>query len=341
MQPAADRVRGSRVLVGAVQMLLQAAISLGLDRAALLEAAGLEEADLADRDAYLPFARQLALGEAMARMCPGQNLGLAALRVISPANFGVLGYLITHSASLRDALDMFVRFQRLLTDGVRWRVIDGEPVRIVVEADPAYERIGHPIEAMVGLWVLLGRTLTETNWSPRAVCFRHQPLCDTQELERFFAARVQFGAPTNELHIARKMLALPVSAAKAALQPSLRQVAEARLAEVEGYGSLAAQLRGLLFGEIPRGVTARQQLAASLGISERTLNRRLREEGTTFREVLDGVRRELAETWLVDPSHAIYEVAFLLGYSEPSTFHRSFRRWTGLSPHAWRRARAD
>lgn len=332
-------VQGTRILVGATQMLLQTGMGLGLDRAALLSEAGLSEPDLADRDAYLPFARQVALGEAIIAARPGVNIGMAALRHVSPSDFGVLGYVITHSATLREALDGFVRFQRLLTDGVRWQVELGSDCAITVNADPAYARLGHPIEALVGLWIVIGRMLTGVAWSPLSVRFQHAPLGDPQEVEQNLGASVTFRAAKNEVRLALETLQLPVTAGRAALMPSLAQLAEARLAQIDGFGTTTAQLRALMFERIPRGVTARSELARILGMSERTLNRRLHEEGTTFRDVLDGVRHELALAWLSDARHAVYEVAFLLGYSEPSTFYRSFRRWTGESPKEWRRAR--
>lgn len=320
-------------------MLLQTAIGLGLDRARLLSEAGLSEADLADRDAYLPFAKQIALGEALIRARPGVNIGLAALRHVSPADFGVLGYVITNSASLREALEAFVRFQRLITDGVRWRIELGAACTVTVEADPGYERLGYPIEALVGLWLVLGRMLTGHAWAPIEARFRHAPLGDVGEVERSVGAPVRFRAGENALILSLETLALPVTAGRAALAPSLAQLAEATLVQLDGYGTTTARLRALLFDQIPRGVTGKAELARAIGLSERTLNRRLREEGTTFRDVLEEVRRELAMSWLADARHAVYEVAFLLGYREPSTFYRSFRRWTGASPKAWRRAR--
>jgi len=74
-----------------------------------------------------------------------------------------------------------------------------------------------------------------------------------------------------------------------------------------------------------------------LGLSQRTLQRRLSDEGTTFARIVDRTRRELSEHYLTEPNVAAFEVAFLLGYSEPSAFHRAFRRWTGMTPQEFRR----
>lgn len=328
------------MLVGATQMLLQTGAGLGLERAQLLDAAGLREADLADRDAYLPFARHVALGQAIIGARPGVNIGVAALQHLSPGDFGVLGYVITHARCLREALDAFVRFQRLLSDGIRWRVEIGSHCSVFVEADPAFEQLGYPIEALVGVWLTLGRMITGQVWSPLSVAFRHAPLGDPLELERHFGVHVSFRAEHNELCLDLETLALPIATGRPVLMPSLRLMAEERLSEVDGHGSVTSALRARLFECVPQQTSAKEELARALGMSARTLNRRLQDEGTTFREVLEDVRKELAQAWLSDGRHAVYEIAFVLGYSEPSTFHRSFRRWTGSSPHVWRRERA-
>jgi AraC-like DNA-binding protein len=114
---------------------------------------------------------------------------------------------------------------------------------------------------------------------------------------------------------------------------------KALLAEIQaegGDGEMSAALRTELLEAITRGEPRRSEVAARLGMSERTLSRRLRAEGKRYGEVLSEVRFELAERYLRDRDLAVYEVAFLLGYSEPSTFHRAFKRRVGVTPQAFR-----
>ena len=332
-------VKGTRVLVGAVQMLLQTGSALGLQRQELLRAAAVDEEQLSDRDAYVPFGVQLAIGEAIIRQRPKVNIAVVALQNLSPATLGVLGYVISNVATLHDALALFMRFQRLLSDGLRWRLELDEHATVVVDVDPDYQRLGYPVEGLVGLWLKLGRLLTGRDWRPLSVAFRHAPRSNPSSLEGYFGTRIQFRAARNELTMPGCTLQSPLAVGKVALQPSLRQLAQARLHELGERQRFSDRLRELLFEQIPQGVTDKASLARMLGVSARTLNRRLRAEQQTFRDMLDDARRELAQSWLGDPNVAIYEVAFLLGYSEPSTFHRSFRRWTGCSPRVWRAQR--
>jgi AraC-like DNA-binding protein len=334
-------VEGRRILVGAVQMLLHTGVALGIDRARLLASAELAESELRDRDAYVPLARQIALGRAIMRERPAVNIAASALARVSASDFGVLGYVITHAATLRGALDAFVRFQRLLTDGVRWSVSDGAPCTIAVDVDPDYEALGYPVEALVGLWVKLGRALTNEAWSPIAVRFAHECPAGSHELDAILGVRATYGAARSEMVVSAETLGLPLAAGNAALMPSVRQLAEARLAEIDGCAPFTSRVRAALSSRLAAGDAGKTALARSLGVSERTLSRRLREDGTTFRDLLDDVRRDLALAWLREGAYAVYEVAYLLGYSEPSTFHRCFRRWTGgRSPSAWRKSMA-
>lgn len=354
-----------RVFTPIVHLVLQMAGALGVDRSHLLAVAGLTERDLIDRDGYVDLAKQVAIGKELCRLRPDRNIGLAALEYMRPGNLGVLGYVLQHSPTLGSALRAFARYQTLLSDAVTWRVTtgDSEPgpaagssvpssgadglgagdATVTVECAEALQELGFPLETQVGSWVLIGRVLTGVTWVPRWLSLRHRPRGDVTEFHRFFQCPVSFGAATNQLVIPAEALALPVVGAQQALRPSFMRLVETRLEALRGperRGDTSERVRALLIERISSGLTGRDQAARQLGMSQRTLSRRLRAEGTTFREILEEVRRELAEAWLDDPENAIYEVAYLLGYSEPSTFHRSFRRWTGHTPDAWRQERA-
>ncbi|MEM7155114.1 MAG: AraC family transcriptional regulator ligand-binding domain-containing protein [Myxococcota bacterium] len=325
-----------KVQISVMHLVLHAAAGLGLDRATLLAEIGLEESALVDRDGYVLLSQQIALGEAMARARPGMNIGLATLDYVRPSMLGVLGYAIRHCANLRAALGAFMRYQAILSPAVSWQLTDEPEPRIIVEAHPRMQALAFPLETQLALWVMLGRRLTGVPWNPRRLQFRHHPAGPPEEFEQRVGCPAEFGAELNALTLPSDVLDLPVVGARPELQPSLLRLLEALKPQEPVEEGCAQQVEALLLEELTQGVTSKEQVAQRMGLSPRTLGRRLQEEGASFRELLESVRQRLAQAWLADPSVAIHEVAYLLGYSEPSTFHRSFRRWTGQTPAAWR-----
>ena len=322
------------VVSGVVEGLLGVGAALGLERTTLLESAALDEAALLDRDARLPLSGMVAMGRAIVEARPGVNVGLHMLQRLKPAALGALGYALANCATLAEALTTFVRYQGFLSDALRWHRPD--PLTLVVEAAPELASLGHPVETAVGLWVVLSRSLSGVRWIPRAVSFRHAPLGSPREHAELFGVAPSFGAKRDALVFDAGTLDLPVHGAERALRSPLLRLLEGRLA-VPVEPEVLARLRVELRGRLARGAADRNTVARSLGMSERTLARRLREAGTSYQVALEETRRGLALDLLANPALAVYELAFLLGYSEPSTFHRAFRRWTGQSPHAWRR----
>jgi AraC-like DNA-binding protein len=134
--------------------------------------------------------------------------------------------------------------------------------------------------------------------------------------------------------------ARPLQAADEALSSIVRRRLDKALAErdVHGSGSLSGRVRQLMVKHLGETPLTPETVARALAVSRRTLSRRLAEEGTSFRTILDDVRREFACALLQDPSLSIGDVAFFLQYSEPAAFNRSFRRWTGQTPRAFRQS---
>lgn len=138
----------------------------------------------------------------------------------------------------------------------------------------------------------------------------------------------------------RATLARPCPAADAALSQVIVRHAEGLLAALpDPSDSFANRLRRLISAQLASGGATLTAAAHALKLGERSLQRRLADDGLTFDAIVEEVRRELALRYLADPALAIGEIAYLLGYSEPSAFHRAFRRWTGRTPEAWRSQR--
>src|SRR5512133_729216 len=172
----------------------------------------------------------------------------------------------------------------------------------------------------------------------KSVAFRHPRPANTSEHQRLFGREPFFSADVSALEWDRSALEWEVPGTDPALSRILERHAQALLAEKPELGqAYADRVRTVLASALAGGTTTLESVATRLAMSARTLQRRLTSEGVTFDGLPDAVRLQLAVRYLTEPKVAISEVAYLLGYSEPSPFHRAFRRWTGTTPSEFRR----
>jgi AraC-like DNA-binding protein len=173
---------------------------------------------------------------------------------------------------------------------------------------------------------------------PLTVQLPYRRPADVRAYEQFYGAPLAFGALTTAFLLRNDDLARPVVSADATLTGYLDRLAEHLLAALGDEDTLRARVRRVLWSALSAGVPALEDVGRVVGMSPRTLQRRLRAEGTTLTAVLTELRYDLARPLLQDGRLAVAEVAFLLGYEDPSAFHRAFRRWFQCSPRAFRQA---
>ena len=327
---------------GALRKLLaHAADELAIDHAALLDELAIDPAALADPDHRVPIATLHAAWNAVVARVPRADGAVLGAERYAVGDYGLVGFVVMTSATLDEACDHFVRYIGLWTDEPRFTRA-GATVRASYRhefADSPGKRLG--TEAAFTEIVQSARLLTQRRIAPRAVRFTHQAPADVSAHAAFFGVDVTFGAAENALELHAEDLALPLPRADAQLGAFLRDAANKALAQrdVAAEESMLDRARAIIAEELARGVPAIDVVARRLATSSRTLRRRLEEHGTSFRELLDATRAELARSYVRDRKMALAEVAFMLGFSEPSTFHRAFKRWTKMTPAAWRSAR--
>ncbi|PRQ05418.1 HTH-type transcriptional regulator VirS [Enhygromyxa salina] len=322
--------QGPYALVAVVQTLLRAGISLGIPRSELLTAASLTEDTLADPDTHIPYAHQAGLGREIVSRNRGVNIELVALEQLSLSSMGLLGHALRHCATYEAMVRVFCRYQNVLTNVARWSF---DETTGVVRVDTTM--VGPAPLTMLLALVKLGRLLTHVDFVPVRVEAKHPPLGDPREFERVLALTPQFRAEGYVMELDPATLSLPVLEARPELLAGCTPLLGAYATAAE-EPPLSRRLRTYFERHLPEGQTSRSWYARSLGMSDRTLNRRLEAENTTFRKELERARQQLAERWLEHADHSVAEIALMVGYSEPSAFHRSFRRWHDCSPRAWR-----
>ncbi|MGE5180625.1 MAG: AraC family transcriptional regulator [Acidobacteriota bacterium] len=324
---------------GALRKMLGFVADLGIERGELLGELGVDPAQVDDRDARIPIATLHAAWEALLARAPRADGAALAAERYAPGDYGLVGFVVMTSATLDEALAHFVRYSALWTDEPRF-TREGAAIRATYHhrfADGAGKRMA--TEAAFTELVQGARLLAQRRIVPRAVRFAHASPGGDSALRAFFGCDVELGASENLLELDAADLALAVPRGDAQLGAFLRDVANQALAKREpDAGSLLDRARSIVAEELARGVPAIDVIAKKLAVSSRTLRRRLEEHGTSYRKLVDATREELARSYVRDRRIQLAEVAFLLGFSEPSAFHRAFKRWTSMTPAAWRAA---
>lgn len=330
------------VSAGIGAMIVQVASRRGVSPAELQAVTGFDVRLGTDPDARIPLSLETALWDEAARRSSDPAFGLHAAEAVRPGMFDVLDYAVRTAPSLRSALERLIRYNRLLHDVARFHLVNlGDDVRLVHGLPPDVTQSRHAAEFTLACVVVMGRQLLGGRFAPRGVTFRH-PAPEAAALvehRRLFGTSPHFAQEENALELPQGELDRTLPAADPALSRVVLRHAEALLAvRPEPSATTSQRVRRLLADTVGQGETTLAAAAQTLQLSERSLQRRLAEEGTTFDGVLDDLRRELAHRYLSDRRIAIAEIAYLLGYSEPSAFHRAFKRWTGRTP---REARED
>lgn len=334
--PSAD----ATLSIGSVNVLLHAAAQRGADPAALCQAVGLDASQLLHPDGRLPIATMQRLWQLAAQASADPYLDLHLAEQANPATLGVLAYVLMHSPTLGAAVQQLCRYQDIVCNGTRTSLRHlGASVELVVEiTSPA---IVHPhfvfnCELLVYLQLL--RMLSGQLLAPEAVRLAYPTPAETHEHTRLFApAPVQFGAPDSALRLPATVLELPVLNADPQLLAVMEPHAAALLARLHQPATLPDRVRHEIVRQLKGTAPTLAAVADALCLSPRTLQLHLGQAGHRYQQLLDEVRCELAERHLRSPHHSITDIAFVLGFAEPSVFVRSFRRWTGQTPGAFRR----
>lgn len=285
----------------------------------------------------VPLAYLREIWEGIVEQSGECGIGLRLAEHVRPEVFEVFGYVLTSSATLGDALLRATRFIRLVSDSQEISFyVDGE--RAVLTAKPVYPELMHreSTEFVVGAIGSIGRTITGEPLSALEVRFTHPPPKDLTHHLRLFPCPVLFNQPHNGYVFPSALLHTPVISHDSALCAELEAQAEQMLAKLPKAGDLSRRVQELISAELRGGNPSADNIAEKLSIHPKTLSRRLKSEGTSHQQLLDQLRYRLAERYLRRPNLSIGEVAFLLGYSDTSSFNKAFKRWTGAAPLAYR-----
>ncbi|MGA9526240.1 MAG: AraC family transcriptional regulator ligand-binding domain-containing protein, partial [Myxococcaceae bacterium] len=275
--------------------------------------------------------------------CPGESLGLVTATLVQPGTYDVAGYAVASSPTLGAALERLVRYTRLLYDEVEVALREeGDEVRLVYRLPGTEESpLWQVPEAALALLHFSVKQLLGGSAGPVRATFSHSAPVDLEARRRFFQVPLLYDQEENALVFARSLLERSLPGANPGLCVVLDRYAEELLARLPREDDFLSRVRQAVAEALHGGEAHLDEVALRLDVAPRTLQRRLQEAGTSHQALVDEVRRTIAERHLGEGTTSIAELAFLLGFSEPSAFHRAFRRWTGLTPAEYRRRAAS
>lgn len=326
--------------VPAVLKHLRFAEYLGLDCEAALIAAGIDPAELKDTGRRIPGLKYEQLLSHLCKVSADPLFGLHAARFVQPGSWSVLGYISMNCATLGEAMGRIVPYEKLVGDmGVSRIEAADDQVRLIWDCRYQNAEVRrHMIEEVLASWLLYARWIADKQLSPSEVWFEHGQPAGTEltEYQTLFGCPIRFSQPCNALLIPPQYLQIPLRQADANLLRTLEDHALTLIAGLDQDEPLPMRVYNALRLLLKDGLPRKEKVAEKFHMTERTLQRHLQQAGTSYQEILDQLRRELAERYLLQSTLAIQDIASYLGFSEARSFHRSFKSWTGMTPGEYR-----
>jgi AraC-like DNA-binding protein len=316
--------------------------SAGVPVAPLLKRVGLTSELIAEPEERLNVRSQIALLDEAAIALKDDCIGFTLARDFDPREIGLLYYVMASSQTLGEALKRLARYSKVTNEALVFGYREGNRLIISLSYSGVPRHSDrHQIEFCMFAVLRICRVLTGQNLVPQQFSISHHRSGDTSEMARFVGTKVAFGADTDEfaLNIDARKLALVHS--DPYLNDLLLKNCETALADKRGdMSQFRTRVENAISSLLPHGRVLVEDVARSLGMSERTLARKLSDEGLNFTEILQQLRRDLAVRYLDDRKLHVSKIAWLLGFHEVSSFTHAFRRWTGKTPSQMRTAGA-
>jgi AraC-like DNA-binding protein len=318
-------------------LLAQTLRACDCDPVPLFARAGIDLGVSTDPNARIPTTRMVTLWRLAIEATGNPCLGLVAARQFQPAVLHGLGFAWLASDTLQDALSRLVRYSRFINESIDFQLEDNTDTLDLVIDVPETLLNGVYAGADSGLAIFL-RMCQMTVGQPilpvRVTMQRPTPPC-IEEFEAVFGPAIEYGAPAYRLCFDREVVTTPLTTAQPELARLNDQTVVDYLARFD-RANITMQVRSKIIEQLHDGAPKQEDIAGTLHVSLRSLQRKLKDEHTSYKALLENTRQQLAMQYLRESQRSIGEITYLLGFAEPSNFTRAFRRWTGQSPGEFR-----
>lgn len=327
----------------ALRFIVAVAAAQGVPPPHLFTALQVPPGIVLDPDGRLPLELLLQAWRTAAKLTANANFGLYAAQKVQVADFGAFGYLVRHSPTLEHAYQRLARYLGAVNQAVELTIVKRDShchLRVCARSPVAdFELLRHPVECLLGVLMECVHRFSSEPVVAQAVRFRHRAPSQLQAHLGLFGVTPAFAQPIDELVLDCKLLLVENLRADAPLLPILEKHLANHGEAAPQTGAAPETIRRILKHLLPLGEPTVTKVAAHLRMSPRTLQRRLKQQGTSIQLLLDEVRREIALQSVESSQLPLAEIAFMLGFSEASAFHRAFKRWAGCTPGELRKRR--
>lgn len=311
----------------------------GLDKSALLESVGVDPDGSVEPSFMVPDTDYYALLETIAHSDPNAtDLPLRVGASMRCDDYGAFGLAWKSALNLRGSYERAERYARVLTSVSTYRVQDADEGVYMHLHREGERRLGLRLsnEATIASIAAISEEVSTARFQAQAIYFRHNAPPSTAAHENHFGCPVNFGSDRDALLVSSALLRRPNRLGDRSISRFFDTHLQEELSKFDDAASLERRVRLQVSQALSQGVPRISELAGRLGMSGRTLQRRLSDRGYSFQTLVDESRRELAQRLLRETEYPLAEVAFLTGFSEQSAFNRAFRRWAGQTPRSFR-----
>lgn len=297
------------------------------------------ESVFARRDVEVSNRKYAELLETVARNT-NPYIGLDLGQNLEARDLGVIAHAMSASATIGEALAVFSRYLYVLCQSCTLRLDIGEEKVVctytVTMLQP--DQVRQDVEFTLSMITTMIRKLSGRSFRPLSIDFCHSPFTSTKRHQSLFDCDIVFERRKNRIHFSRKVLDYPVLSADPGLLEALIFFLDSRHFLRSEEGDLLAKVRHLISISLGDGLPDLNQIASQLGMSGRTLQRKLRDKDFTFADLVDEIRYEIAQDYVSYSEFSLTDVSMMLGYADLSSFSRAFKRWTGISPDLVRKS---
>lgn len=325
------------LLASAAKGLWRLLEAKNIDADALFRKFDLDPALIREPRSRYPHDRLCKAWAEVALLCNNPHIGLQAAEYFTPLDLNAIGVTFLSSSTLLEALQRLDRYETLINASVDFTLVEqGQRLDFVCELQGVAEADARMIEdCRMSILIKLARTGLNNALDPVEVSFTYPEPPSTGEHFGVFRCPLAFSQPDSRISFDINDLQRPFTDANRELALSNDRFLDEMMKTLSSP-DLVTRVKRAIMDDLPSGTPSEEQVATEVCVSSRTLQRKLAEEGTSFRNLVLEVRRQLAEKYISDKAMPLAEISYMLGFADTSSFSRAFKRWTGDPPAIFR-----